>query len=59
MPSQRVTGLGESPAASQGTEAAHLAQAFNVMLDEQQSTEVRLRQFIADASRMSSARPYR
>ena len=33
-----------------GTEAAHLAKAFNVMLDEQQTTEVRLRQFIADAS---------
>ncbi|MGA3146090.1 MAG: HAMP domain-containing sensor histidine kinase [Acidimicrobiales bacterium] len=42
--SRRVTG------GRQGTEAAHLAQAFNVMLDEQQSTEVRLRQFIADAS---------
>jgi len=42
--SRRVAG------ARQGTEAAHLAQAFNVMLDEQQSIEVRLRQFIADAS---------
>jgi len=33
-----------------GTEAAHLARAFNVMLDEQQTTEERLRQFVADAS---------
>src|SRR5947209_2415626 len=33
-----------------GTEAAHLARAFNVMLDEQLATEQRLRQFIADAS---------
>ncbi len=42
--SRRVAG------ARQGTEASHLAQAFNVMLDEQQSIETRLRQFIADAS---------
>jgi len=33
-----------------GTEAAHLARAFNLMLDEQQSLESRLRQFVADAS---------
>jgi two-component system OmpR family sensor kinase len=33
-----------------GTEAAHLARAFNLMLDEQQSIESRLRQFVADAS---------
>jgi len=32
------------------TEAAHLARAINVMLDEQQADETRLRQFIADAS---------
>jgi len=36
--------------ASGKTEAAHLARAINVMLDEQQSAETRLRQFIADAS---------
>lgn len=33
-----------------GTEAAELAHAFNIMLDEQQATEARLRQFVADAS---------
>lgn len=33
-----------------GTEAAHLARAFNLMLDEQHATEARLRQFVADAS---------
>ena len=32
------------------TEAAHLARALNVMIDEQQTLETRLRQFIADAS---------
>lgn len=32
------------------TEAAHLARAFNVMLDEQAATEAKLRQFVADAS---------
>ncbi len=32
------------------TESAHLARAFNVMLDEQQALEHRLRQFVADAS---------
>lgn len=42
--SRRVTG------GRRGTEAAHLARAFNVMLDEQQAIEERLRQFIADAS---------
>jgi two-component system OmpR family sensor kinase len=34
----------------QRTEAGKLARAFNVMLDEQQALEARLRQFIADAS---------
>jgi two-component system OmpR family sensor kinase len=33
-----------------GTEAAHLARAFNIMLDEQHATEERLRRFVADAS---------
>lgn len=33
-----------------GSEAAHLARAFNVMLDEEQAVEDRLRRFIADAS---------
>ena len=33
-----------------GTEAAQLATAFNVMLDDQQELEQRLRQFVADAS---------
>ncbi len=42
--SRRVEG------ASGKTEAAHLARAINVMLDEQQAAETRLRQFIADAS---------
>jgi two-component system OmpR family sensor kinase len=42
--SRRVVG------ASGKTEAAHLARAINVMLDEQQAAETRLRQFIADAS---------
>ena len=32
------------------TEAAHLAHAFNIMLDEQLVIEARLRQFVADAS---------
>ena len=32
------------------TEAGKLAQAFNLMLDEQHSLEARLRQFVADAS---------
>lgn len=36
--------------AASGTEAAHLARAFNLMLDEQQATEAQLRQFVADAS---------
>ena len=34
----------------EGTEAGNLARAFNVMLDEQQALEARLRQFVADAS---------
>ncbi|MGD0638936.1 MAG: HAMP domain-containing sensor histidine kinase, partial [Nitrososphaerales archaeon] len=42
--SRRVTN------SASGTEAAHLADAFNVMLDEQHATEDRLRQFLADAS---------
>jgi two-component system OmpR family sensor kinase len=33
-----------------GTEAAHLARAFNVMLDEQEAVEAKLRRFVADAS---------
>jgi two-component system OmpR family sensor kinase len=33
-----------------GTEAGHLAHAFNIMLDEQQALEERLRRFVADAS---------
>lgn len=33
-----------------GSEAAHLARAFNVMLDEEQAAEERLRRFVADAS---------
>jgi two-component system OmpR family sensor kinase len=33
-----------------GTEAHHLARAFNVMLDEQAATEAKLRQFVGDAS---------
>ena len=33
-----------------GSEAGHLARAFNVMLDEEQATEDRLRRFVADAS---------
>jgi two-component system, OmpR family, sensor kinase len=34
----------------QRTEAGKLARAFNIMLDEQQALEARLRQFVADAS---------
>ncbi len=37
-------------AATSQTEAGRLARAFNLMLDEQQALEARLRQFIADAS---------
>lgn len=33
-----------------GTEADHLARAFNTMLDERQAADNRLRQFVADAS---------
>jgi two-component system OmpR family sensor kinase len=36
--------------ARRGTEAGKLAEAFNLMLDEQLALEARLRQFIADAS---------
>ena len=35
---------------SQRTEAGKLTRAFNVMLDEQQALEARLRQFVGDAS---------
>lgn len=35
---------------ARGTEAAHLAAAFNVMLDERQADEDRLRTFVSDAS---------
>jgi two-component system, OmpR family, sensor kinase len=45
--SRRVARVGR---AGSGTEADHLAKAFNVMLDEQAATEARLRQFVADAS---------
>ena len=38
------------PAASPGTEAEQLGQAINVMLDERDASEERLRQFVADAS---------
>ena len=37
-------------AATSQTEAGRLARAFNLMLDDQQALEARLRQFIADAS---------
>ncbi len=33
-----------------GTEAGHLARAFNVMVDQRQAIEERLRRFVADAS---------
>lgn len=33
-----------------GTEASHLANAFNSMLDQKESADERLRQFVADAS---------
>jgi two-component system OmpR family sensor kinase len=36
--------------AKRGTEAGKLADAFNLMLDEQLALEARLRQFVADAS---------
>jgi two-component system, OmpR family, sensor kinase len=39
--------VGEPPA---GSEAAHLARAINVMLDEEQAVEEHLRRFVADAS---------
>lgn len=38
------------PAANPATEAGQLGQAFNVMLDERDASEERLRQFVADAS---------
>jgi len=44
---ERLRRVSES---TSGTEASHLARAFNVMLDEQQATEERLRRFLADAS---------
>jgi two-component system, OmpR family, sensor kinase len=37
-------------AGAPGTEVAHLARAFNVMLDERAASEARLRQFVGDAS---------
>jgi two-component system, OmpR family, sensor kinase len=39
-----------APTGAAGSEASHLARAFNIMLDEQEATGDRLRQFIADAS---------
>jgi two-component system OmpR family sensor kinase len=38
------------PSYPAGTEAAHLAQAFNSMVDQKEESDERLRQFIADAS---------
>jgi two-component system OmpR family sensor kinase len=38
------------PVPADGTEAANLARSFNSMIDQQQSSEDRLRQFLADAS---------
>lgn len=43
----RTRRVRESPS---GSEAAHLARAINVMLDEEQAGEERLRRFLADAS---------
>jgi two-component system OmpR family sensor kinase len=43
------TGLRVDPQPS-GTEAGHLARAFNVMVDQRQAAEDRLRRFVADAS---------
>ena len=37
-------------ATGRGTEASRLATAFNVMLDEREATEQRLRRFVSDAS---------
>jgi len=38
------------PSYPDGTEAAHLAAAFNSMLDQKEAADERLRQFVADAS---------
>ena len=38
------------PVPADGTEAANLARSFNSMIDQQQSSEDRLRHFLADAS---------
>jgi two-component system OmpR family sensor kinase len=38
------------PSYPTGTEAAHLASAFNQMLDQKEAADERLRQFVADAS---------
>jgi two-component system OmpR family sensor kinase len=38
------------PSYPPGTEAAHLASAFNSMLDQKEAADERLRQFVADAS---------
>ncbi|MFM2077533.1 MAG: hypothetical protein RJA49_1423 [Actinomycetota bacterium] len=38
------------PSYPAGTEAAHLAAAFNAMLDQKEAADERLRQFVADAS---------
>ncbi len=38
------------PSYPAGTEAAHLASAFNQMLDQKEAADERLRQFVADAS---------
>lgn len=38
------------PSYPPGTEAAHLASAFNQMLDQKETADERLRQFVADAS---------
>ncbi len=38
------------PSYPAGTEAAHLASAFNRMLDQKEAADERLRQFVADAS---------
>jgi two-component system OmpR family sensor kinase len=38
------------PSYPAGTEAAHLADAFNSMLDQKEAADERLRQFVADAS---------
>ena len=50
MPSQAASEVGVVRVGNRKTEAGHLGLAFNVMLDEHQSNEDRLRQFVADAS---------